>query len=186
MKRIILGITGLNGSGKSTVARYLQDEKGFYYLSFRSFLLGKLNDKGIEANRESMRLLANELRKKHGADYILEEMLKEALESNREVVIESIRAIKEADYLKNRGVKLLAVTAPADIRYQRIYDRGSETDQVTYKEFLQGEARESQSEDPDVQNLPKVVARADYIITNDDLPTLKKDIDILIQQMKNL
>ena len=184
MSKTIIAITGLNGSGKSTVASYLRDEKGFIHLSFRDFIIEKLDELGLEFKRENMRVLANQLRKEHGADYVLEQMLNRAKDLDRDVVIESIRTVNEVKFLKEQGAVLLATTAPAELRYERIYERKSETDNVSFEEFLEGEQRESESSDPDIQNLPKVVALADYVLTNNEIEIFKQSVDQLIEDIK--
>jgi dephospho-CoA kinase len=184
MKRIILGITGLNGSGKSTVAGYLKDHHGFKYFSVRSYILKELEKRNLEPIRENMRVIANEMRHQHGAGYFLQEIKKDIGEINDNVVIESIRTLNEARELRDLGVDLLAVTASPELRYQRVVKRKSETDQVSYEEFLEGERRESVSEDPNQQNLAKVGACADYTLVNDDIEQFYKDINTLIQEIQ--
>lgn len=184
MSHTIIAVTGLNGSGKSTLARYLTEEKGFIHVSFRSFLVERLQQLNQAPTRENMRTLANELRHQHGAQYAIDELLKQAQGHDDNVVIESIRTVNEAQYLKEKGAVIIATTAPAEVRYERVTVRKSETDKVSYGEFLEGEKKESESEDPDVQNLPRVVEMADYLITNNDLDTFKRDIDSLLEDMQ--
>lgn len=183
MSYIIIAVTGLNGSGKSTLATYLTQEKGFIHLNFRAFLVKRLKELNQAPSRENMRTLANELRQQHGAQYALDELLKEAHGASDHVVIESIRTVNEAAYLKEKGALIIATTAPAPIRYERVTTRKSETDAVSYEEFLEGEKRESESEDPDVQNLPKVVQMADYVVDNDDLESFKREIDTIVGEI---
>jgi dephospho-CoA kinase len=166
------------------LASYLRDERGFIHLSFRDFLIERLDELGLEFKRENMRMLANKLRKEHGADYVLEQMFKRADDLKKDVVIESIRTLNEVSYLKHKGAIILATTAPAEIRYERIYKRQSETDNISYQEFLEDEKKESQSSDPDIQNLPQVVAQADYVIQNVDLNSFKRDIDSFLEEIK--
>ena len=78
MSHTIIAVTGLNGSGKSTLAAYLTEEKGFIHVSFRKFLIKRLEACGKEATRENMRTLANAFRQKHGARYAIDELLAEA------------------------------------------------------------------------------------------------------------
>jgi len=183
MSHTIIAVTGLNGSGKSTLAQYLTEEKGFIHVSFRSFLVKHLTMRNQAPSRENMRTLANELRKEHGAGYAIDELLKEARGIDDNVVIESIRTVNEARYLKEKDALIIATIAPIETRYKRITQRQSETDSVSYQEFIDGEQKESESNNPDMQNLPKVVAMADYQVVNDTLETFKKDIDILLYEI---
>ena len=61
---IIIGITGTIGAGKGTIVEYLTDKKGFTHYSVRSFLIDEIKKRGFEVNRDSMVLVANDLRKK--------------------------------------------------------------------------------------------------------------------------
>lgn len=180
MSHIIIAVTGLNGSGKSTLARYLTEEKGFIHVSFRKFLVERLNELNQAPSRENMRTLANDLRQRHGAQYVIDKLLQKAQGSNSHVVIESIRTVNEVRYLKEKGAIIIATTAPSKIRYERIKERKSETDMVSYDEFTEGEQKESESENPDVQNLPRVVKMADYVVVNNDLEVFKQEINVLI------
>lgn len=62
---------------------------------------------------------------------------------------------------------LLAVDADPEKRYKRIKKRASETDQVSFKEFIDNESRELQSDDPAKQNLVRCISMADYNFNND-------------------
>ena len=77
---------------------------------------------------------------------------------------------KEAIALKNKGrghFFLLAVDADPRIRFQRIIQRKSETDNVTYQEFLKQEELEMENFEEHKQNLKGCINMADQVIYND-------------------
>ncbi len=159
---MIIGITGLIGAGKTTVVDFLK-QKGFEYQSVRGFINQELDKRKLEKNRDNMREVANELRKKHGASYIVEELYKK---SKGNVIIESIRTIGEVKALKNKkNFVLLGVTADPRIRYERIFKRKSSSDNVSFQKFLEQEAQEN-NESEDEQNLKACLEQADYILEN--------------------
>ncbi len=82
-------------------------------------------------------------------------------------LIESIRAIGEAEYLKSVGVKILAVDADRRVRFERVVTRGSVTDDIDFDTFVAHEEKELASTDPSGQNLIGVMQMADYRIEND-------------------
>jgi len=163
----IIGITGTLGAGKGTIVEYLAKEKGYQHFSVRQYLTEVMRSRGLEVNRDNMVVTANELRAKHSPSFIIEELYRQAEESGRDAVIESIRTPGEIDYLKGKGnFLLIAVDADPEIRYERIKSRGSSTDRVDYKKFLDDERREMNSTDPNSQNLQQCIARADIRLMN--------------------
>ncbi len=165
---IIIGITGTLGAGKGTLVDYLVNQKGFKHYSVRQYLIGEIIKQGLEANRDSMTRVANQLRAQHSPAYIIEELYQEAALSGQNAVIESIRTPGEIDFLKKQGnFVLVAVDADPKIRYQRISLRASETDHVSFDTFIKNETREFSTDDPNKQNLGKCIAMADLVLNND-------------------
>ncbi len=181
--KAIIGITGLNGAGKSTLAEYLKDHKGFTHLSFRAFITKELEKRSLPPIRENMRSVANEIRMKHGSGYFFEQMKEISDSSDVPIVIESLRTVNEVHHLKEIGGILIATTAPIEERYMRVVKRGSSTDMVSFDEFSDLEYKESISENPDIQNLPKVVAMADYQIENINLDDFLVKVDLVLQEI---
>ena len=164
---MIIGITGTLGAGKGTVVEYLVKTRGFKHYSVRDFLFEELKRRGLPLNRDYSTPLANELRAKHGAGYISEQLLDRALKDRSEAVIESIRSVGEGKYLKENGATLWAVDADIKKRYERISKRMSETDRISFEKFVEDEKREWDNVDPSKQNLKAVIAMADEVLLND-------------------
>lgn len=162
---MIIGITGTNGAGKGTVVEYLKT-KGFRHFSARSFFAGEVEKRGFPVNRDTITEVANDLRAKYGPGYFTEEALKRADVLGGDVVIESIRSVGEAAYLKEQGATLWAVDADRKVRYERVVLRGSETDHVSFEEFTAHEEREMHNSDSTKQNIAGVIDMADVVITN--------------------
>ena len=165
---LIIGITGTLGAGKGTVVEYLVNEKGFSHYSVRAFLQEEIGRRGMPDNRDSMVLVANELRKLHGPSYVTDQLYFRAARLGKNCVIESIRTPGEIDSLKKKGeFFLFAVDAEPLIRYRRISERKSETDHVSFETFTSNEAREMNTSDPNKQNLQACIGMADYTLNND-------------------
>lgn len=175
----IIGITGTLGAGKGTVVEYLVEKKGFKHFSVRGYLSELVKSDGNKIDRTSLVDKGNELRAKYGPGFIAETLFKQAKKAGQNSIIESLRTPGEIESLKKLGnFILLAVDANPKIRYKRIYQRASETDRISFEEFLSNEKREMTSSDPFKQNLSKCIEMCDYLINNDgDLENLYKQID---------
>lgn len=181
---IVIGITGTLGAGKGTAVEYLKG-KGFVHFSAREYLKKIVKDEGLEVNRDTLTMVANEHRKQEGGEFIVKGLLKDAQKENKNCVIESIRNIKEVEYLKeNSHFVLLSVDADIQLRYQRIYLRGSETDHVDFDTFKQNEQREMSSKDTSKQNLALVMRAADYTIDNSkDIEHLNNQLEVILKKI---
>jgi dephospho-CoA kinase len=178
---IIIGITGTLGAGKGTIVDYLVKSRRFAHYSVRSFLLEEIRKRGMPENRDSMFNLANELRAEHGPSWVVDQLYERAQKEGADCIIESIRLPGEVESLRKKGrFILLAVDASPKVRYGRVFERNSETDQVSYETFLENEAREMGNEDPSKQNLKRCITMADYIVSNDG------SIDDLVQKTEEI
>lgn len=164
---MIIGVTGTDGAGKGTVVEYLTSQNGFTHYHVRALLLEEIRKQGREPDRAAMREIGNQLRKERGNDFLVTEYVGRAVRDGvAHAVIESIRARAEAEALKSAGGILIAVDADPKIRYERIVARASESDRVSFEEFLAHEALEMHDTDPNGMQKAAVINMADYTILN--------------------
>lgn len=177
---MIIGITGTDGAGKGTVVDYLVANHGYTHYSSRDFILEEINRLNLPTDRSQLRITANNLREQFGNEVVVRKAFEKATQENKiKVVIESLRTLAEVEYLKVNGGILLAVDAEPEVRYARVQGRRSETDQVTYEQFLALEELENNDPNPHGMQKAKVMAAADYTIKNS---TDKKDLALEVEK----
>lgn len=176
---VVIGITGTLGAGKGTIVEFLKKKYGFSHYSVRDYLIEEIKKRKLKVDRDSMTMVANELRAKHSPSYIIDQLYLKAISENKNCIIESIRTPGEINSLKQKSsFFLFAVDADPKIRYERITLRKSDTDSIDFKTFLANEAREMNTSDPNKQNLSKCISMADFVYNNDgDIDSLNNSIE---------
>ena len=176
---IKIGIVGYGSVGKDTVARYLVDKYSFVHISSGDLIRKYMVDNNLGVlTREAMQKVANELREKFGASYLVEQALAHNYDR---VVVSGLRAIPEAEYLKERGGIIVALSAPLEVRYAWALRRKRVGDIGSIEEFKLIQEKEALNPNKNNQNIQKVIEMADEHIVNDDTETaLQSKIDAIM------
>jgi dCMP deaminase len=176
---MIIGITGMFCSGKDTVAEILQG-MNFFHVSFSDQLRDELKTRNHEITRDSLIIIGNELRTKHGADILARKAL-ENVKCGENYVFTSIRNSHEVKLLQQRSDFLLVnVIAPDKERLARIIARNRENDPKNLRELQEKEKMES-SNDTNKQQLHTVTKMAKVTIQNNStLDKLKLKTEKLV------
>jgi dephospho-CoA kinase len=181
---MIIGLTGSFGAGKGEAVRYLVDQKGYTHYSARDFIRKEVEARGMLVDRESLIVVANDLRAKHGPAHIIECLYTKAREKGTDAVIESLRATAEAARVKELGGFVLGIDADPVLRFERAVKRGSETDHVTFEEWLDQERRETNPDDPTKQDIFGAIKISDAIVMNNgSIEDLHQNIENVLTRL---
>lgn len=160
----IIAIVGLAGSGKTEATQILAKEKKLPTISFGKIINELIEKEGLGHTEENHRKFREGLRKKYGmaAMAILnEEKIRQALEKNIVVLVESMRSWEEYTYLKkkfpNVKIYILAIHADKDLRYKRLAERQD-------RKGFYGEDRDMN--ELIGANMAPTIAYADFLIKN--------------------
>lgn len=177
----IIGISGLPRSGKDSLAEFFMNY-GFYGVSLgdivREFAFKRHADKLDPISVKNMTDTSNWLRSERGADAVLQIALEKYEEARKSksydgLVLFSIRAPIEVDYILKRDGELIWVEASDETRYQRDMSarREGEAD-ITKEEFLRQEALQYQPQ-PGIEksiqmDMDYVRSKATIVFDNED------------------
>jgi len=164
---MIVGVAGLNGSGKSAVVHFLAD-RGFVAVSLSDVLREELRSQGRSETREAMIDLGRELRRHEGDDALARRLLAR-FERDCNYVVDSIRHPAEVVALRalGRRFRLVWIEASESVRFERIVSRRREGDPHTLEDLRRLEAMELEGDDRGSQQLGAVRALADEVLENE-------------------
>ena len=163
---MIIGLTGTYGSGKDTVARYLEKNKAFAHYSLSDELRKELEKRAVPPVRENLIRIGTELRGNEG-NSVLAKRVAANFKPGTSYVITSVRHPAEIAELKARGdFFMVNVDAPAATRFERIRSRARKGDPESLDKLLELEQMESQTSGSG-QQLGECRKLADYTLMND-------------------
>eukprot|EP00741_Cyanophora_paradoxa_P006498 tig00001003_g6289.t2 len=114
MRRVLVGVSGLNGSGKTVVCDYFR-QRDYAVLSLSDAIRQEVAARGLSESRTNLIAVGNDLRKTYGPGVLAQRILAQ-LQADRNYVIDSIRHPAEVQELRSSGCfKLVAVSAPPEI-----------------------------------------------------------------------
>ncbi|HEY5735460.1 MAG TPA: AAA family ATPase [Nitrosopumilus sp.] len=161
LNKLIVCLTGMPGAGKSTIADGLKT-KGYEVINMGNAVRDEAKNRNLESTRENLGKLMLELREKNGPGAIAE-LVKPQIESSTSnvILIDGVRSNDEINVLKKFGtVKLLAIHASTDTRFDFLQKRGRSDDPQTKEHFEERDNRELGV------GISNSIALSDYAISN--------------------
>ncbi len=166
---LIVGLTGLPGAGKTTVANYLS-EKGIPLLIMGDVVREVAENDGLEPTSDNLAKLMLRLRKRNGPEAVAHLIVNKIKLMKKEdnqlsvVIVDGIRSMAEVQVLRRIGsVKLLAIHGSTLTRYTHVRERGRSDVPSNIVEF---DKRDKIEMDVGISN---AIALADETISNNDI-----------------
>ncbi len=181
---MIIGLAGLNGSGKGEIIRFLE-ARSFRSLSLSDVIREALRERGLEETRERMIEAGREIRAAEGPGALAERLARK-LDPQHNYAVDSIRHPAEVEVLRGRtrNFRLIWIQARDALRLERIRSRGRPGDPTSLEELHRLEQRELASADESGQQLLAVRELADYTVDNNgDLETLHEAVQGVLRDL---
>jgi dephospho-CoA kinase len=143
MKRKIIVVTGLPGSGKSEVSRDIK-RRGIPTFITGNIIKEEVSRRGLELTLESQEYIARELRKEYGPDAPINMIEHKIRDSKSGIIcVDGPRNVKEVELLKDIGdVFLIIVECSKMVRYRRLRRRGGPRDPDDWERFAWRDKKE--------------------------------------------
>ncbi len=138
--RIVVGVTGHMGSGKTSVARFFESELGFQYLRYSLVLAEWFETDPTDKDR--LQSVGGEVMAGEGQTE-LNRRLVARVDRSKDVVIDGLRHPTDYESLHaefDGRFFLVFVDAPPEVRFKRLAGRFS-----SYEQFLQSDSRAVES-----------------------------------------
>lgn len=165
MGKIIIGLVGEKLAGKDTVAEYLVKKQGAFHIKFSHLLDEILEILDLPKTRRNEIDLGLGLRKIFGMEVLYRALKKRALTADAAMII--INGIRMDEFERmisdDLGAKMIYITAPLELRYQRYQNRHEKVDdgKLSFEEF----GRQDREEETE-RGIPGLGVRAAYRIDN--------------------
>tara|TARA_B100000686_G_scaffold150367_1_gene157630 strand:+ start:1045 stop:1596 length:552 start_codon:yes stop_codon:yes gene_type:complete len=179
VSKLIVCLTGMPGAGKSTIVAKLKDQ-GYETFSLGDGVRAEAKRQNLEPTAENLGKIMLELREKNGLGAVAE-LLKDVIEKSEHkiIIIDGVRSIHEINVLKETGiVKLLAVKASPNTRFNFLSERKRSDDPLTKEKFQERDNREIGV------GLEEIIGLADQSIDNNNV-TIDQMVESAITIFQN-
>lgn len=162
-RRLAVCISGMPGSGKTTVAEMLTD-LGFKIVTLGDAIRKEVCRRGLPPTDGNLGLVMREIRSVGGRGAVARLSLEDIKEAGRLCVVDGVRCLEEVDVISSVAqTKLLAVHASPRTRFARICSRSRSDAPADWEKFKERDRRELEV------GLGEAIALADEVVSNNSL-----------------
>ena len=161
--KLVVGLTGLPGSGKSVVVK-IANEAGYGILIMGDIVRKEAERRGLQSSPENLGKIMLDLRLKEGPTVISRLCIPGIERSIQDkLLIDGVRSLEEAEKFREHYVNfsLIAIHSSPETRFRRLYRRHRSDDPEDLETFNQRDVRELGV------GLGKTIAMAEYMIVNE-------------------
>lgn len=181
---LLIAITGLPGSGKTTAASYIaKSGSPVVYMGRITKLL--LFSEKLDINEENEKFVRSALRRKYGKEIYAEIVVSEIkgyIKEGKDVYLEGLRSPEELNFLKKyiKEIRIIHIETEANIRYGRVLKRKNVP--LTIEQIKKRDIEELK-----IFGLRRIIKRADYVVRNNTTKEMlyRRLNDILEKIKKN-
>jgi len=178
-EKTVIGITGMPGAGKSIIRKVFR-EFGFPIVVMGDEVRAEAQKKRLVPTPENLGKVMLQLRKEEGLGVIARRCIpKIKALGSPVVVIDGVRSMREVEEYKAEfpNMKIIAVHASPETRFNRLLKRGRSDDPESWKTFVERDKRELSV------GLGDVIAEADIMIVNEGtVEEFKEKLRRLVRQ----
>lgn len=185
---LIIGVVGTLVSGKTEVAQYLVQERGFLHLSLSTLVRDETRTRGLETTVANLQDVGNSMRRTHGAAALVHLLRPrmETLPGGSQLVIEGIKNMAEVEELRKwPNFVLVATDAPQQLRFDRGVQRGRPGTPSELSEFKKVDERDRGIGEPHWgQGVDACIAAASFTIPTDStVDALYKELEAILSTL---
>ncbi len=164
---IVVGVTGMPGSGKSLVAGEIAAVLSAPVYSMGDIVREEVVRRGLPLNSSNIERVARILREEMGEAAVAVLLVRRIRESSSRgaIVVDGMRSLAEAEIISGLGrLCIVAVHASPRTRFERILRRARRGDAVSWEEFRERDLNNIRL------GIGGLIALADFMIVNEGGP----------------
>jgi len=142
--KLVLGLTGMPGSGKSLVVNVAK-EQDYDIVTMGDIIRQETKKRNMELTPENMGKVMLALRREEGPAVIAKRCLPKITKSkSSKIIVDGIRSLDEIDEFKRNLKKFthIGVHASPETRFERLYNRARPDDPKNWEDFNERDMRE--------------------------------------------